>query len=68
MNVGRSRYDNVAAGNPTIYNAMYEAILELNQTVFSPIRGNDDNLACELAMKEYGFSFWWPYPFLDGGA
>ena len=67
MLAGAGTTYNVAASNPTIYNAMYGAVFELNQTVFSPVRGKDDNLACELAVKDNG-SFWGPYLFVEGGA
>jgi hypothetical protein len=36
---------------------MYAAILELNKTVYSPIRGTDDGAACEKAAGMYG-GFW----------
>ncbi len=55
---------NVASEQPAVYNEMYAAILELNKTVYSPIRGSDDGLACEKASGDYG-GFWGPFLFLD---
>ena len=40
---------NVASQQPAVYQQMYEAILELNKTVYSPVRGSDDGAACEAA-------------------
>lgn len=48
---------NVASEQAAVYNEMYAAILDLNQTVYSPIRGSDDGLACEKAAGIYG-GFW----------
>ena len=58
---------NVASEQAAVYNEMYAAILELNQTVYSPIRGSDDGLACEKAAGIYA-GFWGPYLFLDDDA
>ena len=54
----RAEQHNVASEQPAVYNAMYAAILELNKTVYSPIRGTDDGAACEKAAGMYG-GFWY---------
>ena len=41
--------ENVASQQPAVYNEMLAAILELNKTVYSPVRGSDDGAACEMA-------------------
>ena len=48
---------NVASEQAAVYNEMYAAILELNKTVYSPVRGTDDGAACEKAADVYG-GFW----------
>lgn len=54
----RAERHNVASEQPAVYNQMYAAILELNKTVYSPIRGTDDGTACEKAAGIYG-GFWY---------
>ena len=51
---------NIAGDHPTIVQDLRERIRHFNSTVYSPHRGNDDGLACEVALSRYG-GFWGPF-------
>eukprot|EP00756_Hemistasia_phaeocysticola_P025858 Hpha_TRINITY_DN16029_c0_g1::TRINITY_DN16029_c0_g1_i1::g.119284::m.119284/K01135/ARSB; arylsulfatase B len=55
-----TEHNNIAATQPDVFHRLLARVAELQKNVFSPIRGQDDPRACELAMGRYG-GFWGPF-------
>merc|ERR1712232_865236 len=51
---------NLAAKKPEVFQQMMKRVAELQQTVFSPHRGEVDPAACDMALGKYK-GFWGPF-------
>jgi len=49
-----TEHNDIAANHPGTINLMLARLAELNQTIFSPVRGNETFQACVAAKKLYG--------------
>jgi hypothetical protein len=56
-----AEHHNVAAAHATIWSELFEAVLQLNATVYSPTRraNGHDGAACDQALKNG--NFWGPF-------
>ena len=50
-----SERNNLASANPEVYSSMLARVRELNQTIFSPTRGESDGAACAKAVANGGY-------------
>eukprot|EP00935_MAST-01C_sp_MAST-1C-sp1_P001547 g1547.t1 len=53
-------HNNLAAAKPDVYNSMLAELHEVQQGVYSPMRGARSKAACEKGLGDYG-SFWGPF-------